>query len=85
MIENGYASLKIVNTEHGALTRYDAYREELASKEAAGEVSISFEFFPPKTDQGVQNLYDRMGRMHVLGPLIINITWSPDSHHSDLT
>ncbi|OOQ85972.1 Methylenetetrahydrofolate reductase 1 [Penicillium brasilianum] len=60
-------------------------REKLASKEAAGEPSISFEFFPPKTAQGVQNLYDRMDRMHGLGPSFIDITWGAGGHLSDLT
>lgn len=60
-------------------------REKLASKEAAGEPSISFEFFPPKTAQGVQNLYDRMDRMHSLGPSFIDITWGAGGHLSDLT
>ncbi|EPS28159.1 hypothetical protein PDE_03105 [Penicillium oxalicum 114-2] len=60
-------------------------RDMLASKEAAGEPSISFEFFPPKTAQGVQNLYDRMDRMHGLGPSFIDITWGAGGHLSDLT
>jgi methylenetetrahydrofolate reductase (NADPH) len=60
-------------------------REKLASKAAAGEPSISFEFFPPKTAQGVQNLYDRMDRMHSLGPSFIDITWGAGGHLSDLT
>jgi 5,10-methylenetetrahydrofolate reductase len=50
-------------------------REKLAKNEAEGKTGISFEFFPPKTAQGVQNLYDRMDRMHGLGPSFIDITW----------
>jgi methylenetetrahydrofolate reductase (NADPH) len=34
--------------------------------------TYSFEFFPPKTAQGVQNLYDRMDRMHNFGPSFID-------------
>ena len=60
-------------------------REKLAQKEASGEPGISFEFFPPKTAQGVQNLYDRMDRMHGLGPSFIDITWGAGGRHSDLT
>lgn len=60
-------------------------REKLAQKEASKEPGISFEFFPPKTAQGVQNLYDRMDRMHGLGPSFIDITWGAGGRHSDLT
>ncbi|QDS69465.1 hypothetical protein FKW77_006223 [Venturia effusa] len=36
----------------------------LAEAEKARKPTFSFEFFPPKTAQGIQNLYDRMDRMH---------------------
>ncbi|KAI9228994.1 MAG: methylenetetrahydrofolate reductase-domain-containing protein [Piptocephalis tieghemiana] len=35
----------------------------------------SFEYFPPKTPQGVENLYARLQRMYRLGPEFIDITW----------
>ncbi|GMF77927.1 unnamed protein product [Aspergillus oryzae] len=60
-------------------------KEKLAQNEAAERVGISFEFFPPKTAQGVQNLYDRMDRMHALGPSFIDITWGAGGRLSDLT
>ena len=60
-------------------------REKLAKNEAEGKIGISFEFFPPKTAQGVQNLYDRMDRMHGLGPSFIDITWGAGGRLSDLT
>lgn len=47
--------------------------------------TFSFEFFPPKTEQGVQNLYDRMDRMHGLGPTFIDITWGAGGRHAQLT
>ena len=31
----------------------------------------SFEFYPPKTEQGLVNLYERIGRMTSLGPSFI--------------
>lgn len=46
---------------------------------------FSFEFFPPKTAQGVQNLYDRMDRMHGLGPSFIDITWGAGGRLASLT
>ena len=60
-------------------------REKLAQEEASGKPGISFEFFPPKTAQGVQNLYDRMDRMHGLGPSFIDVTWGAGGRLSDLT
>ena len=59
--------------------------EKLAQEEASGKPGISFEFFPPKTAQGVQNLYDRMDRMHDFGPSFIDITWGAGGRLSDLT
>ncbi|PCH37893.1 methylenetetrahydrofolate reduct [Wolfiporia cocos MD-104 SS10] len=35
----------------------------------------TFEFFPPKTDQGFENLLSRISRLVSLEPLAINITW----------
>ncbi|KAL7746264.1 methylenetetrahydrofolate reductase (NAD(P)H) met13 [Sorochytrium milnesiophthora] len=45
----------------------------------------SFEFFPPKTQQGVQNLYARMERMYALGPAFIDVTWGAGGSTADLT
>ncbi|KAL1925667.1 uncharacterized protein VTP21DRAFT_550 [Calcarisporiella thermophila] len=45
----------------------------------------SFEYFPPKTQQGVQNLFDRMERMYNLGPEFIDVTWAAGGSSSELT
>lgn len=47
--------------------------------------TFSFEFFVPKTAQGVQNLYDRMDRMYDLNPIFIDITWGAGGRSSGLT
>ncbi|ODQ77205.1 hypothetical protein BABINDRAFT_15698 [Babjeviella inositovora NRRL Y-12698] len=47
--------------------------------------TFSFEFFVPKTSQGVQNLYDRMDRMYDLNPQFIDITWNAGGRLSTLT
>ncbi|KAJ9261154.1 hypothetical protein DTO207G8_304 [Paecilomyces variotii] len=60
-------------------------KDKLAEEKASGRPGISFEFFPPKTAQGVQNLYDRMDRMHSWGPAFIDITWGAGGRLSDLT
>lgn len=50
-----------------------------------GTVFYSFEFFPPKTDAGVENLYDRLVRMHALNPAFVDITWGAGGSTSELT
>lgn len=59
--------------------------EKLAQAEQAKKPTFSFEFFPPKTGQGVQNLYDRMDRMHGLGPSFVDVTWGAGGRLSNLT
>jgi len=60
-------------------------REMLAEAERTGGPSFSFEYFPPKTAQGVQNLYDRMERMYHFGPKFIDITWGAGGRVAELT
>ena len=60
-------------------------KDKLAEAERSGQPTFSFEFFPPKTAQGVQNLYDRMDRMHGLGPSFIDITWGAGGRLAQLT
>jgi len=60
-------------------------REMLADAERSGNPSFSFEYFPPKTAQGVQNLYDRMDRMYSFGPKFIDITWGAGGRIAELT
>eukprot|EP01083_Nonionella_stella_P039361 107051_1 len=46
---------------------------------------VSFEFYPPKTADGVQNLYRRLERMKNQNPLFIDFTWGAGGSTSDLT
>ncbi|OTA94313.1 hypothetical protein M434DRAFT_71586 [Hypoxylon sp. CO27-5] len=59
--------------------------EMIAEAEKTGQPSFSFEYFPPKTAQGVQNLYDRMERMYDFGPKFIDITWGAGGRIAELT
>ncbi|GMH43579.1 hypothetical protein BSKO_11501 [Bryopsis sp. KO-2023] len=52
---------------------------------AEGKTFFSFEFFPPRTDEGVENLFDRMDRMVSLGPTFCDITWGAGGSTADLT
>ena len=36
---------------------------------------FSLEYFPPKTEAGVENLYLRMERMTSLQPVFVDVTW----------
>ncbi|KAF1330216.1 Methylenetetrahydrofolate reductase, partial [Globisporangium splendens] len=49
------------------------------------EVFYSFEFFPPKTPAGVDNLYTRMDRMASLEPLFCDMTWGAGGSSAQLT
>lgn len=49
------------------------------------EVFYSFEFFPPKTPAGVENLYTRIDRMAALEPLFCDMTWGAGGSSANLT
>eukprot|EP01116_Phalansterium_solitarium_P003876 TRINITY_DN14707_c0_g1_i1.p1 TRINITY_DN14707_c0_g1~~TRINITY_DN14707_c0_g1_i1.p1 ORF type:complete len:591 (-),score=263.10 TRINITY_DN14707_c0_g1_i1:551-2323(-) len=46
---------------------------------------FSFEYFPPKTEKGVENLYARLDRMALLGPAWFDVTWGAGGSTSTLT
>jgi len=46
---------------------------------------FSFEYFPPKTDEGVANLRKRIVKMKALGPLFTDFTWGAGGSTSELT
>ncbi|KAI5061339.1 hypothetical protein GOP47_0024249 [Adiantum capillus-veneris] len=52
---------------------------------AQNQVTFSFEYFPPRTEEGVENLYERMDRMAGLQPLFCDITWGAGGSTADLT
>lgn len=46
---------------------------------------FSFEYFPPKTEEGVANLTKRIARMKSLGPLFVDFTWGAGGSTSELS
>uniref|UniRef100_A0A0G4FJW1 methylenetetrahydrofolate reductase (NADH) n=1 Tax=Chromera velia CCMP2878 TaxID=1169474 RepID=A0A0G4FJW1_9ALVE len=50
-----------------------------------GRYFFSFEYFPPKTETGTLNLYDRLDRMGMLNPMWIDITWGAGGSTADKT
>ncbi len=59
--------------------------ERIQSSIAEGKPFYSFEFFPPKTEVGLRNLYARIDRMAELNPAFVDITWGAGGSTSDLT
>lgn len=57
----------------------------IKEKEEKNETFFSFEYFPPRTDRGVQNLYARLERMAQYKPLFIDVTWGAGGSTSALT
>ncbi|KAL4244857.1 methylenetetrahydrofolate reductase family protein [Abortiporus biennis] len=49
--------------------------EKIAARSPDSPPFFTFEFFPPKTDQGFENLLSRIGRLNTLNPLAVSITW----------
>lgn len=52
---------------------------------ADGNPFFSFEFFPPRTDEGVENLFERLDRMASYGPTFCDITWGAGGTTADVT
>lgn len=59
--------------------------EKIKAKVQESRPFFSFEFFPPKTDDGVDNLFERMDRMVAYGPTFCDITWGAGGSTADLT
>ncbi|CAL4945067.1 unnamed protein product [Urochloa decumbens] len=59
--------------------------EKIQQAEADGRTVFSFEYFPPKTEEGVENLFERMDRMVAHGPSFCDITWGAGGSTADLT
>ena len=49
--------------------------DKIALAEKDGRPWWSFEFFPAKTEEGWVNLFDRIERMSLLGPIFVDITF----------
>lgn len=59
--------------------------KKIEQSQKEGKIWWSFEYFPPRTAQGLQNLLDRIERMRNLGPEFIDITWNAGGRTSELT
>lgn len=59
--------------------------DKIAQAHKDGRPWWSFEFFPPRTEDGWVNLYDRIERMQLLGPIFVDITWGAGGATSEAT
>ena len=59
--------------------------DKIKERVERGETFFSFEFFPPRTDEGVLNLWERMDRMVSYQPMFCDITWGAGGTTSELT
>lgn len=57
----------------------------LHATSSGGGAVFSFEFFPPKTEDGVDNLFDRIERMAAHNPAFCDITWGAGGATADLS
>lgn len=63
--------MKIIDKINASLQRKDAF--------------FSFEFFPPRTEEGLENLFERLDRMAAYGPTFCDITWGAGGSTADVT
>ncbi len=59
--------------------------DAINAKSAEGKPFIAFEYFPPRTADGVTNLYNRIERMAIQKPLYADVTWGAGGGTSELT
>jgi methylenetetrahydrofolate reductase (NADPH) len=67
------------------LRRIPSISDKIRQREAEGKTFFSFEYFPPKTEAGVANLYERAERMAKVEPLFCDVTWGAGGGTSDIT
>ena len=60
-------------------------KDRIQEYESQGKYYYSFEYFPPKTGVGFQNLIQKINRMVRWEPLFIDITWGAGGSTSDTT
>lgn len=59
--------------------------DKINAKIAEGKSFFSFEYFPPRTEEGVENLYEKQERMVAHGPIFCDITWGAGGTTADVT
>jgi len=58
---------------------------DLLRARPADGVTVSFEYFPPKTEKGSEQLMARIGLMAKSNPMFVDVTWGAGGSTSELT
>ena len=61
----------------------DAFNQSLA--EVQGQINVSFEFFPPRTSEMEQTLWNSIDRLSSLKPKFVSVTYGANSGERDRT
>lgn len=61
----------------------DALNQSLA--EVQGQINVSFEFFPPRTSEMEQTLWNSIDRLSILKPKFVSVTYGANSGERDRT
>ncbi|EIO9007383.1 methylenetetrahydrofolate reductase [Escherichia coli] len=64
-------------------TQRDALNQSLA--EVQGQINVSFEFFPPRTSEMEQTLWNSIDRLSSLKPKFVSVTYGANSGERDRT
>eukprot|EP01134_Creolimax_fragrantissima_P007785 CFRG7785T1 len=59
--------------------------DKINLRKSENKIFYSFEYFPPKTPEGAQNLYARVERMACVEPLFVDMTWGAGGTTSEMT
>lgn len=59
--------------------------DKINEKIREGKSFFSFEYFPPRTEEGVENLFEKQERMVAFGPIFCDITWGAGGTTADVT
>lgn len=62
-----------------------AIRSSVRERIDAGGTSFSFEFFPPKTEEGTRHLWDAIRRLEPLHPTLVSVTYGAGGSTRDRT
>ena len=59
--------------------------EKLREAAENGNTPVSFEYFPPRTEKGVESLKNTLQNMQSQQPVFVDFTWGAGGSTSDLT
>ncbi|MCB0902081.1 MAG: methylenetetrahydrofolate reductase, partial [Actinobacteria bacterium] len=62
-----------------------AIRSSVRQRIDSGGTSFSFEFFPPKTEEGSRHLWDAIRRLEPLHPDLVSVTYGAGGSTRDRT